>query len=151
MEIYNENMERIEKYDLAAGYLRDSVRIRRHEAVTGIAEQGHYEVIAEYENGGKDVEWVVDVPGVEAKEAWEEEIPIQVYVPYTQAELKEMEEQRNRPTLEERIAALERMAKLMNERLEAGLRLFTEGGETNGEKDGKDDELAFHNAQPVSQ
>lgn len=106
-EIYNEQMERIENPDLTLGYLRPGTRTEHHEAVEGVQEVWHYETVAEYPNGGKDVQRVVDVPGVEAKPAWDEEIPIQIYVPYTQEELVRMEAERNKPTTDERIAQLE--------------------------------------------
>ena len=106
-EIYNEQMEPIENPDLTLGCLRPGTRTVHHEAVEGIEEVWHYETVAEYPNGGKDVQRVVDVPGVEAKPAWDEEIPIQIYVPYTQEELDRMEAERNKPTTEERVAQLE--------------------------------------------
>lgn len=106
-EIYNEAMEPIENPDLSLGYLTDSTRTVHHEAVDGVEEQFHYVTIAEYENGGKDVEKVIDVPGVEAQTAWDEEIPIQIYHQYTQEELDRIEAERNRPTMEERVAQLE--------------------------------------------
>ena len=106
-EIYNEQMERIENPDLTLGCLRPGTRTVHHEAVEGIEEVWHYETIAEYENGGMDVRRVVDEPGVEAQAAWDEEIPIQIYVPYTQEELDRMEAERNKPTTDERIAQLE--------------------------------------------
>ena len=106
-EIYNEQMEHIENPDLTLGYLRPSTRTEHHEAVEGVTEVWHYETVAEYPNGGKDVQRVVDVPGVEEKPAWDEEIPIQIYVPYTQEELDRMEAERNKPTTEERVAQLE--------------------------------------------
>lgn len=106
-EIYNEQMEHIENLDLTLGYLRPGTRTEHHEAVEGVTEVWHYETVAEYPNGGKDVQKVVDVPGVEAKAAWDEEIPIQIYVPYTQDELDRMEAERNKPTTEERVAQLE--------------------------------------------
>lgn len=106
-EIYNEQMERIENPDLTLGYLRPGTRTEHHEAVEGVQEIWHYETVAEYPNGGKDVRKVVDVPGVEAQAAWNEEIPIQIYVPYTQEELDRMEAERNKPTTEERVAQLE--------------------------------------------
>ena len=106
-EIYNEAMEPIENPDLSLGYLTDSTRTVHHEAVDGVEEQFHYVTIAEYENGGKDVEKVIDVSGVEAQPAWDEEIPIQIYHPYTQEELDRIEAERNRPTMEERVAQLE--------------------------------------------
>lgn len=106
-EVYNEAMEPIENPDLSLGYLTDSTRTVHHEAVDGVEEQFHYVTIAEYENGGKDVEKVIDVPGVEAQPAWDEEIPIQIYHPYTQEELDRIEAERNRPTMEDRVAQLE--------------------------------------------
>ncbi len=103
MTIYNETKTTIlENPDLNLGYLRpdtltthhDAV-IKHHEAVTPVEEQGHYETIAEYPNGGKDVEWVVDVQGVKGQEAYDEVIEeerddveeIQIYIPYTVSEL----------------------------------------------------------------
>ena len=106
-EIYNEQMERIENPDLTLGYLRPGTRTEHHEAVEDVQEVWHYETVVEYPNGGKDVQRVVDVPGVEAKPAWDEEIPIQIYVPYTQEELDRMEAEMNKPTTEERVAQLE--------------------------------------------
>ena len=107
MEIFNENMELIENPDMTIGYLKDSTRTVHHEAVEGIEEAWHYETIKTFPNGGKTVKKVIDVPGVQAQEAWDEEIPIQIYVPYTQEELDAIEAERNKPTQEERIAALE--------------------------------------------
>ena len=106
-EIYNEQMEHIENPDLTLGYLKSGTRTEHHEAVEGVEEQFHYVTIVEYENGGKDVEKVIDVPGVEAQTAWDEEIPIQIYHQYTQEELDRIEADRNRPTMEERVAQLE--------------------------------------------
>lgn len=107
MEIYNEQMERIENPDLALGWLKPSARTEHHEAVEGVEEVWHYETVAQYPNGGRDVAKVIDVPGVEAQKAWDEEIPILIYVPYTPEELAAIEAEKNKPTQEERIAALE--------------------------------------------
>lgn len=106
-EIYNENMKRIENPDLTLGYLKPGTRTEHHEAVEGVQEVWHYETVAEYPNGGKDIRKVVDVSGVEAQAAWDEEILIQIYVPYTQEELDRMEAERNKPTTDERVAQLE--------------------------------------------
>ena len=106
-EIYNENMKHIENPNLTLGYLRPGTRTEHHEAVEGVTEVWHYETIAEYPNGGKDIRKVVDVPGVAVQASWDEEIPIQIYVPYTQEELDRMEAERKKPTTEERIAQLE--------------------------------------------
>lgn len=106
-EIYNEQMEHIENPDLTLGYLRPGTRTEHHEAVEGVTEVWHYETLAEYPNGGKDVQRVVDDPGVEAKPAWDEEIPIQIYHQFTQEELDRIEAEQNKPTTEERIQQLE--------------------------------------------
>lgn len=72
--------------------------IAHHPAQEYVEEQGHYEVLTEYENGGKDVEWVVDVPGQEAKEAWDEYEEILRLIPWTDAEkaLFEIDELKNK-------------------------------------------------------
>lgn len=119
MEIYNENMELIENPDLTLGYLRPGTRAVHHEAVDGVTEVWHYETVAEYPNGGKDIRKVVDVPGVEAQAAWDEEISIQIYVPYTQEELDRMEAERNKPTMEDRLIALEEENTQLKEALNA--------------------------------
>lgn len=118
-EIYNENMELIENPDLFIGYLKNSVRTVQHYAVEGVQEVWHYETVAEYPNGGKDIRKVVDVPGVEAQAAWNEEIPIQIYVPYTQEELDRIEAERNKPTDAERISQLESEKKLLTAQVQA--------------------------------
>ena len=105
VEIYNEQMEHIENPDLTLGYLRPGTRTEHHEAVEGVTEVWHYETVAEYPNGGKDIRKVVDVPGVEAQAAWDEEIPVQIYVLYTQEELDRTEAERNKPTQLDRIEA----------------------------------------------
>ena len=121
-EIYNEQMELIENPDLTLGYLKPDTRTEHHEAVEGVTEVWHYETVAEYPNGGKDVRKVVDVPGVAAQAAWDEEIPIQIYVPYTQEELDHMEAERNKPTMADRIIALEEENIQLKEALNAIIR-----------------------------
>lgn len=131
MEIYNERMERIESPDLSLGYLTPGKRTEHHAAVKGVAEVWHYETVAEYPNGGKDIRRVVDVPGVTAKDAWDEEIAIQIYTPYTQEELDRMEAERNKPTTEERLAALEEENRQLKGALDLLLSGATEGANTN--------------------
>ena len=58
-----------------------------HDAIQAVEEVSHLEVIKVYENGGKDVKKVIDVPAVEGKPAWDEVVKEQVFVPYTQKEL----------------------------------------------------------------
>ena len=131
MEIYNGNMERIENPDLSLGYLTPGKRTEHHAAVQGVAEQWHYETVAEYPNGGKDIRRVIDVPGVEARDAWDEEIAIQIYTPYTAEELAQMEADRNKPTTEQRLAALEEENRQLKEALELLLSGATEEASTN--------------------
>ena len=107
MEIYDEKMELIVDPDLTLGWLEDTVRRVEHEEVPAVQEICHYETAAEYENGGRDVVKVVDVPGVLAREAWEENVPIQIYHPYTQAQLEEIKAEKNRPTQEQRLQRVE--------------------------------------------
>lgn len=107
MEIYDEKMERIVDPDLTLGWLEDTVRRVEHEEVPAVQEIWHYETAAEYENGGRDVVKVVDVPGVPARETWEENVPIQIYHPYTQAQLEEIEAEKKRPTQEQRLQRVE--------------------------------------------
>lgn len=88
MRILDENDIEIISPDYEKGYLKpDSLFIIHHEAKEAVEEQGHWEVIAEYPNGGKDVDWVIDIPGEPAKEAWDEYEDIQRFVKYTESEL----------------------------------------------------------------
>lgn len=88
MRILDENNIEIENPDLTKGYLKqDSLFICHHEAIEEVIEQGHFETVREYPNGGKDVEWVIDVPAVEAKEAYDEFEEVQRYVLFTEVEL----------------------------------------------------------------
>ena len=62
-----------------------------YPAIPEVKEQGHYETIAEYPNGGKDVRWIVDVEAVKAKKEWTEYEDILRYTPYTQKQIDEEE------------------------------------------------------------
>ena len=88
MRILDENDNELFKYDLTKGRLNnDRLHIKHHEKIKAVKEEGHWKTIAEYPNGGKDVEWVIDVPGVEAKDAWDEYEEILRYIPFTEQEL----------------------------------------------------------------
>lgn len=107
MRILDLNGMELENPDLSLGYLREEkILIVHHEAVEAAAEQWHYETTAVYPNGGKDVAKVVDVPGVEAKDAWDEYETVQRYIPYTDEELAAMEEARNKPTQQDDVDAM---------------------------------------------
>ena len=108
MRILDENNVEITVPDLTLGHLvEEEVFVAHHPAVEAVREQWHYETIKEYSGGGRDVVKVVDVPGVEAKDAWDEYETIKRYVPYTEEELAALEEARNKPTLESRVEILE--------------------------------------------
>ena len=110
MIVYDEqgNVHDSKDLDYSKGYIVAKKRIHHHEAVAGVEEQGHQETIAEYpETGGKDVIWVVDVPGVEAREAYDEEEDYNEYVLYTEEELAAIAEALAKPTPEQRCEALE--------------------------------------------
>ena len=77
----------------------------------GVEEVSHYETVAEYPNGGRDVRKVIDVPGVPAQAAWTEQMPVQRYIRYTAEELAAQEEERKKQEakdkLPETVAALQ--------------------------------------------
>ena len=111
MKIIDENGAAIETPDLTLGYLVDDTEPVEHPAVEGVEEVSHYETVAEYPGGGRDVRKVIDVPGVPAQAAWTEQVPIQKYVRYTAEELaaqeKERQKQEAKDKLPERVATLQ--------------------------------------------
>lgn len=114
MKIIDINGTPIENPDLTLGYLKPETQTVHHDAVEAVEEVSHYETIAEYPNGGKDVRKVVDVPGVAAKDAYDEDVEVQRYILYTSEELAEQaaarekaEQQAKLPNTETRLAALE--------------------------------------------
>lgn len=92
MRVFNQDKtQELKDYDLNLGHLELDTLIIHIEAVKGVKEQGHYEIVREYpETGGEDVEWVVDVPSIEAVEEHDETEEIYVYIPYTESELKDI-------------------------------------------------------------
>ena len=110
MKIIDENGAAIENPDLTLGYLVGGTEPVEHPAVEGVEEQWHWETVTEYPNGGKDVQKIVDRPGVQAQEEWVEQVPIQKYIRYTAEELAAQEEARKkaeaRKKLPDTVAAL---------------------------------------------
>ena len=134
MDMYDEQGNPVTDYDPAKGRLEMQKRMHHHEAVEAVEEQGHWETVAEYpETGGKDVQWVVDVPEVEAREAWDEEETYWLYIPYTEEELAQMEADRNQPTPEERVKELEEALELL---LSGATEVTEDEGGTAGEDTG---------------
>lgn len=117
MKILDETGAVMENPDLTLGYLTDDTEEVTHPAVEGVEEQWHWETVTEYPNGGKDVQKVVDRPGVQAQEEWVEQVPIQKYVRYTAEELAAREEARKkaeaREKLPETVAALQEDSKTL--------------------------------------
>lgn len=134
MDMYDEQGNPVTDYDPAKGRLEMQKRMHHHEAVEAVEEQGHWETVAEYpETGGKDVQWVVDAPGVEAREAWDEEETYWLYIPYTEEGLAQMEADRNQPTPEERVKELEEALELL---LSGATEVTEDEGGTAGEDTG---------------
>ena len=111
MKIIDETGAVVENPDLTLGYLTADAEEVIHPAVEGVEEQWHWETVTEYPNGGKDVQKIIDVPGVPAQAAWTEQVPVQRYIRYTAEELAAQEEARKkveaREKLPERVDALE--------------------------------------------
>lgn len=126
MKIIDTNGSPMENPDLTLGYLKTETQTVHHDAVEGVKEVSHYETEtlpdgtpaiyydADGREKGRDVRKVVDVPGVAAKEAYDEEVEVQRYILYTADELAEQaaarekaEQQAKLPNTETRLAALE--------------------------------------------
>lgn len=131
MQIFNIDGSVAENPDLSKGYVKQETQTVHHDAVAGVEELSHYETIAEYPNGGQDVAKVIDVAAVKAQDAWDEEITIQIYVPYTADELTEIEAQRkaqaNAPTAQKNADAITEIQLALAEIYEAMI-----GGSGNG-------------------
>lgn len=119
MKIIDENGAAIETPDLTLGYLVDDTEPVEHPSVEGVDEVSHYETVAEYPNGGRDVRKVIDVPGVPAQAAWTEQMPVQKYIRYTAEELSAREEARKKQEAEDKlpetVAALQEDNKTLKE------------------------------------
>ena len=119
MKILDETGAVVENPDLTLGYLTDDTQPLEHPAQEAVAEVAHYETVAEYPSGGRDVQKVVDRPGVQAQEEWVEKVPIQKYIRYTAEELSAQEEARKKQEakdkLPETVAALQEDNKTLKE------------------------------------
>ena len=91
MEVYNQDKTQIiENYDLTKGKLVNDTILVDIPEVQAVEEQYHYETVATYDNGGKDVKKVIDVAGVEYSPARQEKKEILIYVPFSEEELRAM-------------------------------------------------------------
>ena len=103
MKIIDETGAVVENPDLTLGYLIDDTEEITHPAVEGVEEQWHWETVTEYPNGGMDVQRVVDVPGVPARPAWTEQLPIKRYIRYTAEELAAQEKARKKQEAKDKL------------------------------------------------
>ena len=105
----------IQNPDLTQGWLHDETEAVEHPAQEGVPELSHYETVAEYPNGGRDVRKIIDREGVPAQDAWTEQVPIQRYILFTAEELAEQlaeqeaerKKQAERKALPETVKALQ--------------------------------------------
>lgn len=105
LPIYDKDFVLLDGYDPGAGRLEKKSRVIHVDAVETVEEQWHYETIREYpETGGRDVVRIIDVPGVEGREAEDVVEEYYLFTPFTIEE----RETRQEPTLSERCAALEK-------------------------------------------
>lgn len=112
MKIIDETgVELTEAPDLSLGRLIDDVEIVHHEAIAGVKQVSHFVPIEHLANGSTIVEEVIDVPGVDPQPAWEETVPLQRYIKYTEDELAEQrakeEHEAQMAQMPERVGALE--------------------------------------------
>ena len=120
MKIIDENVvELTEAPDLTLGRLVDDVEIVHHDAIAGVQQVSHYVPIEHLANGSTIVDEVIDVPGVEPKPAWDETVPIQRYIKYTQDELDEQARQQEHETkmaqMPETVAALQKENEMLKQ------------------------------------
>lgn len=107
MKIIDETGAVITAPDMELGYLVEDTETVHHNAVEAVEEVSHYETVAEYSNGGKDVRKVVDTPAVEGRDAYNETVAIQRYIRYTSEELTQRKA--DQEAAAKRQAALEAM------------------------------------------
>lgn len=120
MKIVDENgVELTGEPDLTLGRLVDDVEIVHHDAITGVQQVSHYVPIEHLANGSTIVEEVIDVPGVDPQPAWDETVPIQRYIKYTQDELDEQARQQEHETkmaqMPETVAALQKENEMLKQ------------------------------------
>lgn len=120
MKIIDENgVELTEAPDLTLGRLVDDVEIVHHDAIAGVQQVSHYVPIEHLANGSTIVEEVIDVPGVDPQPAWDETVPIQRYIKYTQDELDEQARQQEHETkmaqMPEMVAALQKENEMLKQ------------------------------------
>lgn len=90
MRIIDENGNEMENYNPDEGYITyEIIIVAHHEAQPFIPDIFHYEVIQTYQRQGKpgyDVIRIIDIPGQQASEAWDETEPIMRFHEYSEEE-----------------------------------------------------------------
>ena len=87
MRIIDENGNEMETYNPDEGYITyEVITIAHHEAQPFIPDIFHYEVIKKYRNGGREAIRIIDVPGQQASEAWDETELIMRFHEYSEEE-----------------------------------------------------------------
>lgn len=93
MRIVDQDGTEVKDPDLSVGYLRnDRVVAKHHEAVEAVEPVYENRLVAEYDNGGKLYKRVLVTPGRPGTDAWDEYEQVLVYVPYTDDELREIQD-----------------------------------------------------------
>lgn len=106
MRIFDETKTvELTEYDLTKGYMKSDVIETEIPEQPAVEEQYHYEVVREYENGGKDIQKVIDVEAKAYLPARVEREEIGVYIPYTERELIVMSAEREISELKGKLAA----------------------------------------------
>ena len=91
MRVFNKDKtEVLESYDLKKGYLTDDVLVTHVPSSPAVEEVGHYKTLKVYDNGGIDVEYIVDTPARPEVVEHDETEEIKVYIPYTDEELQKI-------------------------------------------------------------
>ena len=135
MSVFDSNMNYIETPDFEKGYFTRKTAKLTWNYILESEEEGHYITLAEYPNGGKDVDWVVDVPEVghwetkyedgtlvdmehydgdeQPDESWDHTVEYttywdyQLYTQYTEEELAQIEKDKEKQQLIVQLGDLE--------------------------------------------
>lgn len=117
MDVFDINGNLLKEYDLSAGKIVSSIKIVHHEAIPPVEEISHWDE-KRHPNGGISRRKIIEREAAPGKGAWDEEITIYTYVPYTEEELEKIETEKNVHSIEDRLAALETENAQLKEALE---------------------------------
>lgn len=112
-----------EDVDLSKGYLKTETRTIHHDAVPAIEPVTHQEIVKTYyeDDGetvkGNDVKIVVDDPGQEARDAYDEQQTFQRYILYTESEREEWAKQQAEQAIVQAQGAQQSVLNLLTARM----------------------------------